>query len=72
VEAEYHKRVEEIHRQVDRLRFHAATTARALQYDRDLADQAFEHMEQALENLRRSYELGKEARSRRDEDRGTL
>ena len=72
MEAEYHKRVEEIHRQVDRLRFHAATTARALQYDHDLADQAFEHMEQALENLRRSYELGKEARSRRDEDRGTL
>jgi hypothetical protein len=70
VEAEYHKRVEQIHRQVDRLRFHAATTARALQYDRDLADQAFEHMEQALENLRRAYELGKEARSRHDKARG--
>jgi uncharacterized protein YaaN involved in tellurite resistance len=71
VEAEYHKRVEQIHQQVDRLRFHAATTARALQYDRDLADQAFEHMEQALENLRRAYELGKQARSRPNEDRGT-
>ncbi len=71
-EEEYYKLVEAIHQEVDRLRFHAATTAPALQYERDLAEQVFEHMEQALENLRRSYELGKEARSRRDEERGTL
>ena len=68
MEADYHKRVEEINQEVDRLRFHADTAARALQHDGDLARQALKHMEQALENLNRSYELGKEAR-RRLEDR---
>ena len=62
LEAEYRKRVEEIHQALDRLRFHADTTARALQHDGDLARQALDHMEQALENLNRSYEIGKEAR----------
>ena len=64
MDGDYHKRVEEIHQEVDRLRFHAATSARALQYDRDLEEHALKHLEQALENLRRSYELSKEARSR--------
>jgi hypothetical protein len=63
----YRKRIEEIHQEVDRLRFHADTTARALQHDGDLARQALEHMEQALDNLRQSYELGKEARRRLDD-----
>ncbi len=58
----YRKWVEEIHQEVDRLRFHADTTGRALQHDSALARQAFEHLEQALENLNRSYEIGKEAR----------
>ena len=62
MEAEYRKRVEEIHQALDRLRFHADTTARALQHDSALAGQALEHLEQALENLNRSYEIGKEAR----------
>jgi hypothetical protein len=62
MEAEYRKRVEEIHQALDRLRFHADTTARALQHDSELALQALEHLEQALENLNRSYEIGKEAR----------
>ena len=58
----YRKWVEEIHQEVDRLRFHADTTVRALQHDSALARQGFEHLEQALENLNRSYEMGKEAR----------
>jgi ribosomal 50S subunit-associated protein YjgA (DUF615 family) len=62
---DYHKRVEEIHQAVDRLRFHAATSARALEYDEDLKQRALEHMDQALEHLVRSYELSKEARRRR-------
>ena len=62
----FRKWVEEIHQAVDRLRFHVDTTARALQHDTALARQALEHLEQALENLNRSYELGKEARRRRE------
>jgi hypothetical protein len=64
LKADYHKRVEEIHQVVDRLRFHAATSARALEYDGDLKQRALEHLDQALENLVRSYELSKEARRR--------
>ena len=64
--ADYHKRVEEIHQAVDRLRFHAATSARALQHDSELALQALEHLDEALEHLLRSYELSKEARRRRE------
>ena len=64
--ADYHKLVEEIHQAVDRLRFHATTSARALENDCDLKQRALKHLEQALENLNRSYELGKEARRRRE------
>lgn len=64
--ADYHKRVEEIHRAVDRLRFHAAAAARALEYDGDLKQRALKHLDQALENLVQSYELSKEARRRHE------
>ena len=64
--ADYHKLVEEIHQAVDRLRFHAATAARALEYDGDLKQRALKHLDQALENLVQSYEVSKEARRRRE------
>ena len=60
--------MEEVHQEVDRLRFHADTSTQALTRDSDLGDRALEHLDQALENLQRAYELGKEAR-RRLEDR---
>jgi hypothetical protein len=60
--------VEKVHQEVDRLRFHADTFAQGLTRDSDLGSRALEHLEQALENLQRAYELGKEAR-RRLEDR---
>ena len=67
-EAEYCKRGGRDSAGVDRLRFHGDTFARALTRDSDLGDRALEHLDQALENLQRAYELGKEAR-RRLEDR---
>ena len=59
METDYHKRVEEIYQEVDRLRFHVNTSARTLQHDSELALQALEHLDQALENLRRSYDWAK-------------
>ena len=66
LKAAYHKLVEEIHQAVDRLRFHATTSARALENDCDLKQRALKHLNQALENLVQSYEVSKEARRRRE------
>jgi hypothetical protein len=66
VKTDYHKRIEEIDRAVDRLRFHATTSARALEDDSDLKQRALEHLYQALENLVRSCEVSKESRRRRE------
>ena len=37
METDYHKRVEEIYQEVDRLRFRTDTIAQALQHDSELA-----------------------------------